>query len=150
MSVSATLLSDELLLQDLRIALKLDDKDAVYSGRYPRPVRRPFEVWVETAAARPLSNLSHSDQHPYRVHIRTDLNNLGADQTGAVSLETVKGHMATIRDRFDGVLNTNETKFLDRLPGLMCWTAEEESVDEDPIDAGVLDGVVILAATVRR
>lgn len=150
MSVHSVLTSDEVLLQDIRLALLLDDTDAVYAGRYARPVRRPVEVWVETAATRPLSGLTRADQHPYRIHIRTDLSNLGADQAATGALETIKGHMQTLRDRFDGIINTDDTDFLDRLPGLISITAEEETVDEDINDAGVLDGVVFLALIVRR
>ena len=150
MSVFSTITSDELLPQDIRQALNLDDKDAVYSGRYPRPVRRPFEVWVEGAASRQLPTLTHANQHPFRLHVRTDLATLGADQSAAAAMETLKAHMETLRDRYDGSLNTADTDYIARIPGLICWTAEEETVDEDPVDSGVLDGIVFVAALVRR
>ena len=119
---------------------------AVYTGRAPQKVTRSgLEVWL-----RPRETEHHGrggghqlKVHPYELHLRLRTRREG-DQTGATQLEEVAGHLAHLRERYDGT-----RPFAGALPALVGLQVEQTSVDADPEQEDLLDGTLVLRAVER-
>lgn len=128
------------LLTDAETALSLDAGDA-YAGREPQRVDLDVEVWLEPGPAdRGGSGAHRLKAHGWRVHVRV-LAVREADQTGASQVSTVKGHLETLVDRWNG-----SRALVGTVSSLAVMTAREDTIDESPDQHGKIDGVVALTA----
>ncbi len=138
MSFHSVLIADAVWPADIRTALSLTDGASVYTGRRPRKIKQGTEVWLERLETldRALGAGHQVKEHQYRVHVMTH-NKPDGDLTGDAQLTTVEAHLETLVDRYNG-----DRHFTGTIADLISMKVEEESVDEDPDENGMLSGTV--------
>lgn len=124
---------------DIATALGLGSPLQVYVGRRRQRVSRlDCDVWIEPVdGVEDGAGAQDVAWHVYDVHLRTT-SNAGAEGTGVAQVDTIRAHMRTLVDRYHGRKPAGFNTVVD----LVSLEATERSVDADPEDARVLDGVV--------
>ncbi|HYE92701.1 MAG TPA: hypothetical protein VEA38_16845 [Terriglobales bacterium] len=127
-----------------------------YTGRRPRDkVNRNGEVWIERLPEpQPEGNgFQHIRRYPYLLHYRYP-SNAGTDQAGGTQITHVEAKLAAIRERYHATFSTWLESFLVPTPTagtkFLAGEAVEESIDVDPEDADVLEGIVRVTFSVRE
>ena len=145
MSVHSVLTGSTVWPADLVTAAVVTAAARVYAGRAPQKVvATDTEVWLERLPVREEGRgLQAVSLHPYNVHVRK-AQNRGGNQAGSEQLTTVEAHMRTIAARYNGA-----RPFYASLATMIACEASEESVDRDPEDEMILDGVVRVTFAVK-
>lgn len=144
MSTLTLLLAD--LATDVVTAAVVASSSHVYQGRRPRDAQHmgAGEVWLE-----PLGQLNEQAGlagvrvHQVRVHVRQRATPEGPN-TGASNLTTVRGHLDTLVERWNG-----KRPFYTNVPEVAYLAAELDRPDDNPSEPETLDGSLLLSAAER-
>ncbi len=114
---------------------------AIYAGREPQKITRiGFEVWLKPL---PVQVADQVKIHLFEVHVRLR-SRREESQTGAGQLDAVLAILDDLRDRLDGT-----RPFVTALPSLVAVHADTGTLDDDPDEPDLLDGVLILRVMER-
>lgn len=140
MTLWSLLTSKDALPADLVRAGVVTSDAQVYPGRRPQHVTHlGLEVWLERLPRLGEgSGLQRVALCAVRFHVRKRLDQ-GPDQTGALQLAQVEGHLHTIYERYHGAV---PLVAVPALRGSLPAVAVEGSLDVDPEDEDVLEGTV--------
>ena len=144
MSTLTLLLTD--LAADVVTAAVVPSASHVYQGRRARDAQLMgnCEVWLEPLGqVGEQAGLAGVRTHQVRVHVRQRATPEGPN-TGAANATTVRGHLDTLVERWHG-----KRPFYTNVPEVAYLAAELDRPDENPSDAEVLDGSLLLSAAER-
>lgn len=129
------------LRQDLVDAGVVAELAAAYPGRRAQDkTRTDVEVFLQRLnAERVGTGFQAVELRPYALRVRKRVGTRGASQTGVDELDELETLLEQVCDRYHG-----SRPFVVDLPEIVSVSAQEEEVDTDPEESGVLEGRVRL------